>query len=413
MKLLLSIVVLAIFIASPSFSADFSPTQLKVSVPDAVHYDFDGSSIDIPLTISGTAGAGFLIINTKDQAGNMGIVQNGHLGWHYINGIDTCVYASSLNEFSLGTNAITWDGKDNDGGAVPAGDYTYYIWAYDHINSKTVVSSQMTGVSAWNRITLLTHDTDGTPLANPPIYLGTQRHLYNGVIDDDGNVNAVPGINQKWIIGTDPHDETLLETCQTYDYGTSGGLEFHPTDHSMFFIDNMFDYASKVTMKWEWIPNGDAILETDWGEDGIFEYASNVGAGWSQYLNCSSDGGDYLIVGDGEYSGATEEVRLFYVDINEGTEIKRLDISEWWVRYEEGGQASLGPTTLEIRNDKMYLNSFVSVMSYSVPTYSPISQINISIFYCCSCHFIFSLSSQVPSQTFHSNRILIYSHPPH
>ena len=61
---------------------------------------------------------------------------------------------------------------------------------------------------------------------------------------------------------------------------------------------------------------------------------------------------------------------LFYVDINEGNGIKRIDISEWWVRYEENApQISLGPTTLEIRNDKMYLNCFVSCMEMMIDVY--------------------------------------------
>jgi len=49
------------------------------------------------------------------------------MGWHYVNKIDTCVYYSTMKNFSVGANVLSWDGKDQDGGLVPAGEYTYYF----------------------------------------------------------------------------------------------------------------------------------------------------------------------------------------------------------------------------------------------------------------------------------------------
>lgn len=95
MKWFLSIFVLLILVVSNAFSADFIPTKLVLTVPDMVQYDFDGSSVGIPLTVSGTDAAGFFVVETKGQADKIGLVQNG-LGWHYVNSIDTTVYASSF-----------------------------------------------------------------------------------------------------------------------------------------------------------------------------------------------------------------------------------------------------------------------------------------------------------------------------
>ena len=355
MKLFLSIFVLLIFMVSPAFSADFSPTQLKLSIPATVQYDFDGSSLDIPVTVGGTNAAGYFVVNTRGQAANIGVVQNGHLGWHYVNGIDTCVYSSGLIEFQMGSNTIVWDGKTSDGGTVPDGEYTYYVWAYDNIGSKTLVSEFIPFANGWNRTTLLTLGTDGTPLTNPLFVRAPTRYI-SAATDSLG----VPFLTEdeclKWTIGSDPSDETLLETTTIFNWAICGGLGFLPTDHTMFFADNSFDNQTKITRKWQWIPNGAGILQEDWGEGGAFEYASFNEAGWETGPGAHPDGKDYLIVGDGDISGGTQVARLFYIDINDGTEVQRLDISEWWVRNEEGGQASSVANNIEIHHDRMLLH---------------------------------------------------------
>ena len=81
---------------------------------------------------------------------SIGDVHSGYLGYHYVNKIDTMIYISDTRLFDLGSSAISWDGTDVDGNAVPAGAYTYYLWGYDSVNSKQRVSNHIQS-AGWSR----------------------------------------------------------------------------------------------------------------------------------------------------------------------------------------------------------------------------------------------------------------------
>ena len=125
-----------ILTATWSFAADFTPTIMTLTVPDQIAYDFNGTDLNIPFTVTGTPAAVWLVINTKGQAENIVDVQNGYLGWHYVNKIDTTVYVSSRYERDPGETSIVWDGNDQDGNILAAGTYDYYLWAYDHVTTR-------------------------------------------------------------------------------------------------------------------------------------------------------------------------------------------------------------------------------------------------------------------------------------
>ena len=87
---LLMITVLALF-AGNATASDFQPTLLKIMAEQIINYDFNGTSFDLPITISGTQAGVIFSVFTHDKAGYNGEVHNGYLGWHYINKIDTCI----------------------------------------------------------------------------------------------------------------------------------------------------------------------------------------------------------------------------------------------------------------------------------------------------------------------------------
>jgi len=115
---------LLIIAVSPVFAINFSPTPMVISSQAAIHYDFDGSNLNIPVKITGTPSNTMLLVFTKDKGESISQVQNGFLGWHYVNMIDTCIYAGDPTDLSIGSHTIIWDGTDDDGNAVAAGDYT-------------------------------------------------------------------------------------------------------------------------------------------------------------------------------------------------------------------------------------------------------------------------------------------------
>ncbi len=124
--------ILPFFLSSAALSEPFAPARLKLTCDWAINYDFSGSTIDIPVIVSGAPAGVIFCIFTKNHTWNTNHITNGYLGWHYVNKIDTCIYVSRLYSFEPGKNVITWDGRDQDGNPVPRDVYTYYLWGYDN-----------------------------------------------------------------------------------------------------------------------------------------------------------------------------------------------------------------------------------------------------------------------------------------
>jgi len=87
--------ILFLFAFSQAFAVNFSPTVLTISAPAYVQYNFDGSTVSIPVKITGQPANSLFLVFTKDQGSAVSQVQNGYLGWHYVNKIDTCLYVSN------------------------------------------------------------------------------------------------------------------------------------------------------------------------------------------------------------------------------------------------------------------------------------------------------------------------------
>ena len=125
---------------SIAFCAAFTPTPLRLSAPQNISYEFDGKTLVIPVTVSGAPANVIFLVYTKDKAEGISKVKNGFLGWHYVNKVDTCLYHSPPQQMGKGTGSIFWNGKDQDGNLVPAGECTYYLWGYDDQTPRVKVS---------------------------------------------------------------------------------------------------------------------------------------------------------------------------------------------------------------------------------------------------------------------------------
>ena len=191
MKKMFAFIMTAALFATTAFSAPFLPTVMRISASPSIQYAFDGKMLNIPVTISGTGANVYFLLFTKDKAQSISKVKNGFMGWHYVNKIDTCLYISSANQMNVGAGTISWDGKDENGNLVQAGDYSYYMWGYDGFNDKTLAAWKMTW-SHSSHPTFVTHDEKGVALSQPILY------------SHDGK--------QKWTMGLEPLDSLLVET---------------------------------------------------------------------------------------------------------------------------------------------------------------------------------------------------------
>ena len=349
MKQAILILLVLVFSFSSVYAADFSPSPLRFSIASSIQYEFDGSELEIPVTISGANAVGVFLVHTKDKGSAIGEVVNGFLGWHHVNSIDTCLYISDTFEFGIGQNTITWDGKDDDGAIVPAGEYTYYVWGMNSTNQKVLVNNYIlnSGGSGGAQALIQEYDETGNPLANPVFY------------------NRASGIFQKFAIGGDPNDESLIETTSVtlgQGWGVDEVLTLYPTDHEKFFISGMnSDSILKGCWKFDWVPNGESIIDTEWGEDGF----AGVSRPTDAYSGPVADN-NYLYYINNQYHGYNDnqaEAELLYIDLEDGSIINTVDLSDWWSDpddYDGGGQMNGGPNGMMQRNGYLFLNCHCS-----------------------------------------------------
>ena len=307
-----------ICLAGISPAADFSPTVMTLTCPEAVEYFFDGDPLTIPFTIEGVGGAVWLVINTKGQAENIRDVRNGNLGWHYVHKIDTTVYISQRYERDKGSAEIVWDGRNQDGNLVEPGEYDYYLWAYDDMSGKKLASGVVPIGFRTNHQAAQIYEYDESGMPRPrPLIMGTWNRM---AFYDDPVPHKRFGTHFKWEIGADPLDLNSLQTtiCSMYyprqpstiiiddemvlnpDYVEYGSPVWDPTDYSVFYhpsyrvIPVLLEdgtwggYWEFTLFKWEFIPDGEAVLDQEWFD---WEEASWKWQGTSKNVpNCSTDG---------------------------------------------------------------------------------------------------------------------------
>ena len=326
--ILLSLVLLTSYSA---FAANFSPTTLKLAAPDAVQYDFDGSALEIPLTVSGTPATAVFLVHTKDQADNIAPLWNGHLGWHYVNKVDTCLFVSTPSLYDIGEHKVVWDGKDADGGMVTAGEYTYYFWGFDSVSTKILVQSTMMTKSSGGGM-IQQYDADNNPLDNPVWYpipatipqLSAEDGGYSGGTDAGIKTRA------KWILGGDPTDENLVETFAFMGWGDSGNIAFMPGDHSNFFVHNYIKETSiQRVRKFKYVPNGTCLQDTDWAEGGNYDVTNTS----TLYAGPISDNVSslWVIIADQSYPNIDNPTEIHYIDPETGGQLRLVDLADWWI----------------------------------------------------------------------------------
>ncbi len=331
---------IAMLIGSVSFAADFAPTLLKLSADPIIQYDFGGSDLSIPVEVTGTTAGVIFCVYTRDKGAEIVQVQNGFLGWHHVNKVDTCLYYSTLKSVSSGSNTITWDGKDQDGGIVPAGEYTYYLWAFDNQGSKTLVTDRF--YPSYNQM-LQEVDEAGLPMANPIYYNPTNR----------------------WRLGNDPLDSTLLETSTvTLTEGWARCMQtcIDPYDFNYFYMQVWNSEAtSSGLQKFKWVPSGESELQTDFGENGLSELFGTDGRAQNPGVVTN---GVYLYT-VWRNREQIDPGNTFFIYDYDGSIVDDADLVPWWSKSEDlaaGAQMNGGPNDLYIRNEMIFLNCHCSCL---------------------------------------------------
>jgi len=342
MKKLLLLGVAVLFTASTSFGAEFKPTLLKLQASPVIQYDFDGSTLNIPVQVSGTTAGIVFSVYTRGKASQIVPTTNGHLGWHYVNKVDTCVYYSALKNYGVGANTVTWDGKDQDGGVVAPGDYTYYLWSFDNVSAKTLAVNTFTDNWLWERgVEIQGLTTDGLPSPKPFIY------------------ETMP--TRRWNIGNDPLDLTLMETT-TIPLGAGvsisyGDSQVDPNDFNyVYFLEKNVGAKVAGVGKFKWVPGGTSEVQTAFGNDGLSDLVEDL----SNFCPGVRTDGEYLYTADENYISDNEPNADFYIYDMEGSLLSEIDISPWWsspTDFAGGGQMNGGPNCFGSRGKYVFLTS--------------------------------------------------------
>jgi len=325
MKKLFIAFFLILLIPSLTFALDFLPTKLQLTLPAIVQYEFDGSTLEIPLNVSGTSARTWFFVYTSGKGSEIGEVQNGYLGWHYVNGIDTCVYMSAATDFTTGDNTITWAGVDSDGGAVPADEYLYYVFGFDYETPPETQKAIPPTVRFYKEDGILVKelDEDGTPLSNP----------YMTAID---NVSVV----HKWVVGGDPENTDLTETTdlqipEEFAYQIPRPVMPSFTDHNLVYFAESNKEALIITLRRAtWVPNDLAERDPDWGIESA-ECFRNV-------LGPIDNGDGYLYWGKSDVN-STEVCTNSYISDYEGDFVAQFQ-NDFWIKPDE---YALGATQLQ------------------------------------------------------------------
>ncbi len=272
----------------------FTPMQLILSAPASVFYAFDGTELSIPVTVSGPSARITFAVFTKGKADQITRVQNGYIGWHYVDGIDTCVYFSPAYDFAPGTSNLVWSGQTHnaylqEGNSGPVGpdNYTYYLWGYDYASPRIMASPPI--ASCMGQQTLIVDQApDGTPLSQP-LVIGTCSVNPDG----DGPLSYPWETHFKWVLGQEPLNVDLVETCFLGDDVSGTWAQFTGTSTwtNLAFDDATFQTCYRkleskanqraAVWKMQWVSNGNAIKDETWGPDLTWGAPIHRGSGMS------------------------------------------------------------------------------------------------------------------------------------
>jgi len=289
--------VLLFFASSIVFARDWLPVnKLELDVQDVYTYAFDGTATDIPIEVIGAPSRTVLVITTKDKAAEIPRITNGRIGWHTVNGIDTTVYLSPAFDLEQGSRTVSWPGTDDDGAALPSGEYYYYVWGFDYVNTEVKAVPRV--VAGWHGAGVLTEDQDGVPLDRPIFH---SDYYFGGVYDGESvTPDFKTGDYFKWQIGDDPYNLELMESCflpppdPEWAAKTAKGV-FVPGNYNEII---RFEGSAGIETlyKYLWNPNDIGEVISDWGTDLRWTYPGGGDTG-----GIDADG-TYIFMVNYEYS---------------------------------------------------------------------------------------------------------------
>jgi len=171
------------------------------------------------------------------------------------------------------------------------------------------------------------------------------------------------------VIGSDPEDATMKETCMIY-FGEGWSINRVvvpvPTNHSQVFASGWLSASvgiGKGVFRFNWVPNGDATPVTSWGDNGY----SGIGDTADDFSGpCTDDTYLYWINQTyHDYNESQPMSELISFSIEDGTLEQRKEMIDWWCSSADlagDGQLNGGPNGLMQRNGYLFMCSHSSCL---------------------------------------------------
>lgn len=345
------LIIVAILTVSATVQAeDFSPSTFELDVPENIIYQ---GLAQIPITVRGCDATVMYAIRSLMQHQNIESIRNGHLGWHYVNHVDTVIYVSPPYELTEGEHTLTWEFQSEDGFISPYGEFRCIVWGYGHVPAQTATEQLQNGNPGF----ISTYDSIGMPLANP-VYYTTPDVYFTG--DEPGRT-----MRGRWIIGGDPADAGLLETTAYDTWIENGPLALYREKPERFYTSVITPDNSHEIRCYRWVPNGVATPVADWGEEGMMSSSSWLPPEWYDDAGVAiADDELYYVVNT--IKDNIPKTFLVLSDTADGVEFGRFEISEWWQDTDD--QPFHGPTAMSVNHYRkhLYLGSSLTCLIMAI-----------------------------------------------
>ncbi len=318
------------------------PNTLSISGLSPIGaYAFDGSTLDVPFTLSGSGATVWLIIYTAGHKAPFTIEGQGPgpyadpehaaAGWHVYDGVDGLVFKSPGQRFGEGANVISWNGRDMAGDVVAAGSYNLTLAAFDDEATPHVVGRAQRQFGG-----------------GATIYFNTQR---GEVVNFQGEVS---NMENDWIDNLDGFDlvgnQAVVDACGDREGCPAGIISATPLNAARTeWIGNSrgggFGWLYRFHYDWA---TRQITMNEDWGADNGAEYGIlNTGdiLPGRQYASTTNPSKSQVFFTAG-VSGTVSKIATWKVSDAAFVPGKEWDLTDLFLYDNNGADRSGGPGTL-------------------------------------------------------------------
>ena len=322
----------------------FQPSVLEIELPEIV-YANNATDVDIPVHISGSQASVWMVISTLHEREQIHAVQNGNLGWRYVNQIDTTEFISGPFHLDVGDQVIPWDGKGDDGEyfkmswrpCTNSPTHRIYVWGYASESQREPACDyiQVSHGMADKHVSIIGYDEDSVPLTNP-YFFGNDP----ACINCDGVNNYDSNMFFKWSLGADPSDASSFLTSWVISDN-----KYHPSsicstadifspDQNYFVVSvNDTTHGTGTMEKWQFVSEGNAVRDQDWGSWDNIEFVCSENADNSTQFCTLTMGPEFIWIAGGSPYDSEKRILMCYDD--DAEEVFSFDVADYDVHGDD------------------------------------------------------------------------------